>query len=116
MKNSSHNFTELTVLFSIRRFILYTFKRCMILGVLKLTSDYFFKPVLTTTFNSVIQPILALFKNVSQAMVDAIMPFSAIIWSLTAPIGDLLRKIRLIEINPNHKPTRTPNDLHQNIV
>lgn len=80
------------------RFILYSLLRPLTIGFLQLLSDYFFKPFLTTVFNSFIQPPLTFLYNVATSIRDLCEPIAKAIGYFLKEISDVIRAFRIVEI------------------
>lgn len=83
------------------RFFLYSILRPLTVGLIQLISDYFFKPILTTLFNAVIQPVLIFFYNIVTSLRDICDPLAEAIGYFIREIAVLIRAFRIIEVNTN---------------
>ncbi|KAL3266752.1 hypothetical protein HHI36_010912 [Cryptolaemus montrouzieri] len=80
------------------RFLLQSIFRPMTIGLLQITSDYFFKPCLATLFNAVIQPPLICFYNVCTSLRDICDPIAEGFGYFIREIAVLFKSCRLVEI------------------
>lgn len=85
---------------------MYSLLRPLTVGVIQLTSDYFFKPFLAVLFNAVIQPPLIFLYNIATSLRDLCDPIAEGIGYFLREIAVLLRAIRLVEINRGSKHCR----------
>ncbi|XP_060531524.1 uncharacterized protein LOC132705107 [Cylas formicarius] len=81
------------------RFVLYSILRPLTIGLMQLSSDYFFKPFLATLFNGIIQPILIFFYNVATSVKDLCHPLAEGVGYFMREFSVLLRAIRIVEVN-----------------
>lgn len=79
------------------RFILHSICRPLTIGLIQLASDYFFKPLLVTIFNGVIQPILIFIYNIASSIRDICDPVSEGIGYFLNAIAVLLKSFRIVE-------------------
>ncbi|XP_057662091.1 uncharacterized protein LOC130897323 isoform X2 [Diorhabda carinulata] len=114
------------------RFFLYSILRPLTVGLIQLISDYFFKPILTTLFNAVIQPVLIFFYNIVTSLRDICDPLAEAIGYFFREFAVLIRAFRIIEVNSNGGETicnrninkknkflnknKTDNGFHENKV
>lgn len=77
---------------------MYSILRPLIIGLIQLGSDYFFKPLLAVVFNGIIQPPLIFFYNIATSVRDLCDPIAEAIGYFLREIAVFLRAIRLIEI------------------
>ncbi|XP_050507487.1 uncharacterized protein LOC126885104 [Diabrotica virgifera virgifera] len=80
------------------RFLLYSILKPLTVGIIQIVSDYFFKPMLTTLFNSVIQPILILFYNILTSIRDIFKPVAEAIGYFIREIAVLVGAFRIVEV------------------
>lgn len=80
------------------RFILYSLLRPLTVGLLQLLSDYFFKPFLTTVFNSLIQPPLTFLYNVATSIRNLCQPIANAIGYFLKEISGVIRAFRIVEV------------------
>lgn len=80
------------------RFVLHAIVRPLTVGLLQLTSDYFFKPLLAVLFNGVIQPPLIFLYNVATSLRDLCDPIAEGLGYFFREIAVLCRSIRLFEV------------------
>ncbi|XP_031787085.1 uncharacterized protein LOC100678583 [Nasonia vitripennis] len=81
------------------RCILFSLIRPLTVGVIQLMADYFIKPLLSITFNGLIQPFLILFYNVATSLRDCCEPLATALGYYMRELAVLFRSCRLIEIN-----------------
>lgn len=81
------------------RCILFSLVRPLTVGVIQIVADYFIKPLLSITFNGVIQPILILFYNIATSLRDCCEPLAIAIGFFISEIAVLIRAFRLVEFN-----------------
>lgn len=77
---------------------MYSIFRPLIIGLIQLASDYFFKPLLTVIFNGIIQPPLIFLYNIATSLRDLCDPIAEAMGYFLREIAVVLRAIRLIEI------------------
>ncbi|KAJ8667910.1 hypothetical protein QAD02_009573 [Eretmocerus hayati] len=92
-----------TLILQFIRCLLFSLVRPLTVGVVQLIADYFVKPLLSITFNGIIQPILILFYNMATSLRDCCEPLATILGFYTREFAALFRSCRLIEINHHHK-------------
>ncbi|XP_045479995.1 uncharacterized protein LOC123684678 [Harmonia axyridis] len=80
------------------RFLLHSVIRPLTIGLLQITSDYFFKPFLATFFNAIIQPPLIFFYNISTSLRDICDPIAEGIGYFIREISILFRSCRLVDV------------------
>ncbi|KAI8441395.1 hypothetical protein MSG28_015010 [Choristoneura fumiferana] len=85
--------TERTVLKVLRSFLV---------GTVQILSDYVLKPVLTLSFNAVIQPPLVFVGNVVRAVREAVRPVALLIGDFVEPLVKVLGAIRLVNVEGSH--------------
>ncbi|XP_011501542.1 PREDICTED: uncharacterized protein LOC105365145 [Ceratosolen solmsi marchali] len=85
------------------RFILFSFVRPLTIGVIQLIADYFIKPLLSITFNALIQPILILLYNTATSIRDCCEPLATTFGFFIKEIATLIGSFKLIEITHNYK-------------
>ena len=81
------------------RFLLFSIVRPLTVGVIQLVADYFLKPLLTITFNGLIQPFLILLYNIATSFRDCCEPLAAAFGYCIKELAELFRACRLVEIN-----------------
>lgn len=81
------------------RCVLFSLIRPLTVGVIQLVADYFIKPLLSITFNGLIQPFLILFYNVATSLRDCCEPLATALGYYMRQLALLFRSCRLIEIN-----------------
>nr|CAD7410360.1 unnamed protein product [Timema cristinae] len=86
----------------ISRFLLYSLIRSLLVGLVQLTSDYFFKPILTILFNGIIQPIFILLYNMATSFRDLCEPIAHAVGFFLREMAHPVRALRLVEINKNY--------------
>ncbi|XP_072384100.1 uncharacterized protein [Diabrotica undecimpunctata] len=80
------------------RFFLYSILKPLTVGIIQIVSDYFFKPMLTTLFNSVIQPILILLYNILTSIRDICNPVAEAIGYFIREMAVLIGAFRIVEV------------------
>ena len=88
------------------RFLLNSLVRQLVIGLIRMTSDYLLKPFLAILFNGGLQPLLILARNVFAAIRDAVEPLAGAIGHFLRPLAEVLRSIRVVEINKRQTETR----------
>ncbi|XP_014284440.1 uncharacterized protein [Halyomorpha halys] len=83
------------------KFLLYSIVRPIMVGLVQLTSDYFFKPLLTITYNGFTQPFLVFLFNVAASIRDLCLPIAKGLGYFISEIAGLLRAIRLVDCGRN---------------
>nr|CAD7445407.1 unnamed protein product [Timema bartmani] len=84
------------------RFLLYSLIRSLVVGLIQLTSDYFFKPILTILFNGIIQPVFILLYNMATSFRDLCEPIAHAVGFFFREMAHPVRALRLVEINKNY--------------
>nr|CAD7603990.1 unnamed protein product [Timema genevievae] len=84
------------------RFLLYSLIRSLVVGLIQLTSDYFFKPILTILFNGIIQPVFILLYNMATSFRDLCEPIAHAVGFFLREMAHPVRALRLVEINKNY--------------
>lgn len=84
------------------RFIMYSFVRAIVIGVLQIIGDYLIKPLLTILFNGFLQPPLILARNLFTSISEMLEPIARSISQFLKPIADTLQAFRLVEIHHTH--------------
>ncbi|XP_058813713.1 uncharacterized protein LOC131677723 [Topomyia yanbarensis] len=79
------------------RFLLYGLVRPVLVGILQITADYMFKPLLAVIFNGLIQPPLVFVQNILTAFGGMLDPVAKLIANFLSPIGRIVQSFRLIE-------------------
>lgn len=88
------------------RCILFSIVRPLTVGVVQLVADYFIKPLLSITFNGIIQPFLILFYNIATSLRDCCEPLAEALGFCITEIAVLFRACRLVETH-YHKSVNT---------
>lgn len=77
--------------------------RPLLVGFIQLTSDYFFKPLLTIAFNGFLQPIFILLYNIATSFRDLCEPIARAFGFFINEIAKLFKSIRLVDVNTTTK-------------
>ncbi|XP_022902034.1 uncharacterized protein [Onthophagus taurus] len=95
-----------TFILQFLKFILQSLIRPLTIGLLQLTSDYFFKPCLSVVFNAIIQPPAIFFFNILTSLRDLCDPVAEGVGYFLREVANVCRSIRLVEVknNTNNKP------------
>ncbi|CAG9766674.1 unnamed protein product [Ceutorhynchus assimilis] len=80
------------------RFILYSICRPLTIGLIQLASDYFFKPLLATVFNGILQPALIFIYNILATLRDICDPIAEGIGYFLRELAVLVQAFRFVEI------------------
>lgn len=94
-----------TLILQIIRCILFSLIRPLTVGIIQLVADYFLKPLLSITFNGIIQPILILFYNIATSFRDCCEPLAMTLGFCLKEFALLLRSCRLVQITHNYEGT-----------
>lgn len=79
------------------RFLLYGILRAVLVGVLQITADYLFKPLLAVAFNGLIQPPIVFVQNILTALGAMVQPVANLIGDFLQPVGRIVQSFRVIE-------------------
>ncbi|XP_063923290.1 uncharacterized protein LOC135137533 isoform X1 [Zophobas morio] len=100
-------------LLQLLKFLLYSVMRPLFVGVMQMSSDYFFKPFLTTFFNGLIQPLLIFLYNIATSMRDLCDPIAEAIGYFCREVAVLLKAIRLCTYKKNTSDDNANSDCNK---
>ncbi|XP_078667313.1 uncharacterized protein LOC144909100 isoform X5 [Branchiostoma floridae x Branchiostoma belcheri] len=81
------------------RFVFRQILQNLVVGLVVVTGDHFFKPLVAAVFNSFLQPVLMLLWNVATATRTVFGPLVDILRGVALQIAVVLRAFRLVEVN-----------------
>lgn len=87
------------------RFLFHSIIRPLTIGVVQLSSDYFFKPLLAVLFNGIIQPILIFVYNIATSLRDISKPVADSVGFFIREVSEICKSIRFVEIHNDKKQT-----------
>ncbi|CAG5074968.1 Protein of unknown function [Cotesia congregata] len=85
-------------LLQLLKFLMVSTLRPLTVGVIQLTSDYLIKPVLSITFNGLVQPVLIFLLNVATSVRDVCKPLAEALGFFLLEISNLCRAFRFVEV------------------
>ncbi|CAO1348295.1 unnamed protein product [Diamesa serratosioi] len=88
------------------RFLLYSIFRAIIVGILQITSDYLFKPLLAVLFNGLLQPHFIFCQNIFHSICNMLNPITKLIGNILRPFTECIRAMRLVEVKNVNKITK----------
>ncbi|KAL1116247.1 hypothetical protein AAG570_005742 [Ranatra chinensis] len=80
------------------KFLLFTIVRPLMVGILQLASDYFWKPFLTILFNGIFQPVIIFFYNLATSLRDLALPVAQGMGYFLREFAVLIRAFRLVDV------------------
>ncbi|CAO1302134.1 unnamed protein product [Diamesa hyperborea] len=88
------------------RFLLYSIFRAIIVGILQITSDYLFKPLLAVLFNGLLQPHFIFCQNIFHSICNMLNPITKLIGNILRPFTECIRAMRLVEVKNVNRGTK----------
>lgn len=76
--------------------------RGFLVGTVQIFSDYILKPVLTLSYNAILQPPLLFVGNVGKAVREAVRPVALLIGDFLEPLVRVVGAIRLVHVEASH--------------
>lgn len=86
--------------------MLYSLVSAIIVGLLRTTSDYFVKPILSIIFNGLLQPVFLFAQNIFQSIRNMVGPLAEIMVDAVKPFTECLRAFRFVEVKNINKENR----------
>ena len=77
---------------------MYSIFRAIIVGILQITSDYLFKPLLAVLFNGLLQPQFIFCQNIFHSICNMLNPITKLIGNILKPFTEFIRAMRLVEV------------------